>query len=241
MRTLLMAGTALMFMGGVALAQSTAGSTPAVGGQSNATASGQTSGTAAGTMTPKANSSMSNPSGTASSGTMGQAGSMSKEGMKKPSETMAPRHAMMRHTTMGHNSAYISHHMGGNMPVGASAGTYLHIAQRAVMAHNKAHAQVALGRAETDLLTNSYVQGSVNGPINSPAISAVRDARRAVKSGQYQNASMMIHKAMTEMHGGMGNGAQSGGMMGKPGGMMQNPGMAPSTGTQLPPKSGSSM
>lgn len=186
MRTLLMAGTALMLMGGVALAQSATGGTSAAGGQTGSAASGSM------------NSSMSHSS-----------------------------HAMMWHQGMGNgNAAYISHHMGGNMPVGASAETYLHIAQRAVMAHDKAHAQVALGRVETDLLTNSYVQGTVNGPISSPAISAVRDARRAVQSGQYQNASMMIHKAMTEMHGGM---------MSKPGGMMRNPGMAPSNGGMAPP------
>lgn len=107
------------------------------------------------------------------------------------------------------SNAYISHKMGGPMPYDASAGTYLNIAEQAVMTHDQARAHVALGRAETVLLTNSYVQGTVNGPISSPAISAIRDARQAVDGGQYQQASSLIHKVMAEIHGGMSNGGMS--------------------------------
>lgn len=156
MRKLLLAGSALMLMGGVALAQS-------------------------------------------SSGTGGGSG-------------MAP----------GNNPAYISHHMGGAMPENASPSTYLQIAQHAIMSRNKDRAQVALGRAETGLLTNSYVEGTVgNGAIHTPAIGAIRQARSAVKSGDFSTASSMIHRAMTEMHGGgmgmghgmMNHGAMNNGMM----------------------------
>lgn len=156
MRKLLLAGSALMLMGGVALAQS-------------------------------------------SSGTGGGSG-------------MAP----------GNNPAYISHHMGGAMPESASPSTYLQIAQHAIMSRNKDRAQVALGRAETGLLTNSYVEGTVgNGAIHTPAIGAIRQARSAVKSGDFSTASSMIHRAMTEMRGGgmgmghgmMNHGAMNNGMM----------------------------
>ncbi|HEX7388539.1 MAG TPA: hypothetical protein VF286_00415 [Acidiphilium sp.] len=122
------------------------------------------------------------------------------------------------------SNAYISHKMGGPMPYNASAGTYLNIAEQAVMSHDQARAHVALGRAETVLLTNSYVQGTVNGPISSPAISAIRDARQAVDGGQYQQASSLIHKVMSEMHGGMSHGGMSHGGMSNGG--MSNGGMS---------------
>ncbi len=97
--------------------------------------------------------------------------------------------------------------MGGALPSGASAGTYLGIAGQAVAAHQKTRARVALGQAETDLLTNSYVQGSVNGMIRTPAIDAVRRARSAVASGEYGRARALIHQAMTMIDGKAGMAA----------------------------------
>ena len=97
--------------------------------------------------------------------------------------------------------------MGGSVPYDASAGTYLGIAGHAVAAHQATRARVALGRAETDLLTNSYVQGSVNGAIRTPAIDAVRRARSAVESGDYEQARMLIHQAMTMIDGKAGMAA----------------------------------
>ncbi len=96
--------------------------------------------------------------------------------------------------------------MGGAVSYDASAGTYLGIAGQAVAAHQKTRARVALGRAETDLLTNSYVQGSVNGAIRTPAIDAVRRARSAVESGDYDQARALIHQAMAMIDHSAGNG-----------------------------------
>ena len=199
MRTLLMAGTVVMMLGGVALAQSTSGNAPAMGGQSG----------------------MSNSAGSMMHHTTGANSTMPSQKGSEMGKKMSGKSSMIsHHSSMGHNTAYISHHMGGNMPMGAPASTYLHIAQSAIAAHNKVRAHDALGRAETDMLTNSYVEGSVSGPINTPAISAVRDARTAVDGGQYNDASAMIQKAMAGMHGGMMNNGQmnngqSGGMMSK--------------------------
>ncbi|HQT59703.1 MAG TPA: hypothetical protein PLV07_07820 [Acidiphilium sp.] len=97
--------------------------------------------------------------------------------------------------------------MGGALPDGASAGTYLGIAGQAVAAHQKTRARVALGRAETDLLTNSYVEGSVQGMIRTPAIDAVRRARSAVERGDYARARMLVHRAITMISGGAAMGA----------------------------------
>ncbi|MGC9268673.1 hypothetical protein [Acidiphilium sp.] len=138
-----------------------------------------------------------------------------------PTGTTMPAHPMPMHRGV------LSHRMGGAMAMNGSAGSYLHLAQQAIMSHDKTRAHVALGRAETDLLTNSYVEGSVNGPISTPAIDAIRSARKAVEGGDFQRAAMMVHKAMVEMHGERMNnaGMDKSGMM-KSG--MTNTGMSPS-------------
>lgn len=82
------------------------------------------------------------------------------------------------------------------VPYGASTETYLQIAQRAVSAGDKMRADIALGRAETSLLTNSYIAGSITGPISSPAIDIIRKARAAVMVADYSDASRLIAKAM---------------------------------------------
>lgn len=87
------------------------------------------------------------------------------------------------------------------LPYNASAETYLQIAEKAVAAHQKTRAHEALGRAETVLLTNSYPAGSVSGPISTPAITAIRDARSAVEQGDYNHAARMITHALKEVHG----------------------------------------
>lgn len=89
------------------------------------------------------------------------------------------------------------------MPTSASAHTYLQIASKAITAHNKMRAHEALGRAETDMLTNSYVQGSINGRIATPAITNIEQARQAVMAGHFHDAMMMTHKAMMMDHGSM--------------------------------------
>lgn len=125
--------------------------------------------------------------------------------------------------------------MGGSVPYDASAGTYLGIAGQAVAAHQATRARVALGRAETDLLTNSYVQGSVNGAIRTPAIDAVRRARSAVESGDYEQARMLIHRAMTMIDHPAGAGMP----MPAQGGGSAMP--APGGGSAMPAPGGSGM
>lgn len=84
------------------------------------------------------------------------------------------------------------------VPYDASTETYLKIALEAASAGNKQRLVTALGRAETNLLTNAYVVGSVNGPINLPAVSIVRKARASAKAGDFSGAIKMIRKAMSE-------------------------------------------
>ncbi|HQT85506.1 MAG TPA: hypothetical protein PLZ81_11645 [Acidiphilium rubrum] len=215
MRTLLMAGSALMLMSGIAFAQnapaSTTGGQPATAGMNSTGVTGKEPGTSSGNMSATAGG-MAAPdaAGTAKSTTGMQ--TMPKQRRSTMSKTMGHSTGMM------HHSAMMNHGMagGGMMPENGSAGQYMHMAQQAVMAHNKTRATDALGRAETDLLTNSYAQGSVNGPISTPAISAIRDARKAVRDGDYHGASMMIHKAMMDMHGGMMNKGGMGSTMNTP-------------------------
>ncbi|MHB1302809.1 MAG: hypothetical protein ACYCZB_04960 [Acidiphilium sp.] len=244
MRKLLLAGSALMLMGGVALAQSSSGT--ASGSMSNG-GTQSTTGSLMGNTGPSGKHTMPKQRRSTMDKTMkkgngtGTSGAGMGNGSTHSSSGMATKTAY----TPGDNPAYISHSMGGAMPESASPSTYLQIAQHAIMSRNKDRAQVALGRAETGLLTNSYVEGTVgNGAIHTPAIGAIRQARSAVKSGDFSTASSMIHRAMTEMHGGgmgmghgmmnhsaMGNGAMNHGAMGQ-GGMsgtgagMSNRGMS---------------
>ncbi|MDD2876138.1 MAG: hypothetical protein PHT60_02805 [Acidiphilium sp.] len=207
MRKLLMAGSALMLMGGIAFAQTPAGNQAPTAGMNNTGVTGQMPGSTSGNMSPGGNS----------SGMMKSATPSGDQTMPMQRQTTAGK-TRYHSSMMRHHPGYISHHMGGMMPTDASAGTYLRLAQQAVMSHNKMRAHDALGRAETDLLTNSYVQGSVNGPISTPAISDIRDARKAVDGGDYSQASMLIHKAMADMHGGKsGTMMDQSGMSGSPG------------------------
>jgi hypothetical protein len=224
-----MAGSALMLMSGIALAQNapagTTGGQPATAGMNSTGVTGKESGTSSGNMAATSGG-MAAPdaAGTAKSTTGMQ--TMPKQRRSTMSKAMG--HNTMGHSTgMMHHSAMMDHGMagGGMMPENGSAGQYMHMAQQAVMSHNKMRANDALGRAETDLLTNSYVRGSVNGPISTPAISAIRDARKDVRDGDYHGASMMIHKAMMDMHGGMMNKGDMGSTMGAAG-SMSNTGMS---------------
>jgi len=252
MRKFLMTGSALILMGGVAFAQTPAGGQAPTAGMNNTGVTGQMPGSTSGNMatstsgngsTMAPTSGMNNSAATGatpgtSSGDMTASSPNSNTAM--PTERQSTMGKTMNKSAMGggmyhtamrnhyHNGmmnhGMMGHSMGGMMPENASAPAYLHIAQQAVMSHNKMRAHDALGRAETDLLTNSYVQGSVDGPISTPAIQAIRGARKAVEGGDYHQASMMIHKAMMDMHGGA---------MGHPG--MDKPGMGTSSDMGVPP------
>jgi hypothetical protein len=96
------------------------------------------------------------------------------------------------------------------MPADASAATYLQIAQSAIQHHNKARADEALSRAETRLLTRSVPQSSATSPDQSPAITAITQARQALKAGDFQQASAETNTALQHAHsagGPMGMGA----------------------------------
>jgi hypothetical protein len=94
------------------------------------------------------------------------------------------------------------HHM--MMPADASAGIYLHIAQTAMKHHDKTTADDALSHAETRLLTRAVPQGATIPVDDSPAISAIESARKALASGNMMQASTDTSTAMSQMHGGMG-------------------------------------
>ena len=100
------------------------------------------------------------------------------------------------------------------MPADASAANYLQIAQSATQHHNKARADEALSRAETRLLTRAVPQSSASSPDQSPAITAITQARQALKAGDFTQASADINTAIQHEHawaqgsgGGMGMGA----------------------------------
>ncbi|MDE8347381.1 MAG: hypothetical protein POH28_14595 [Acidocella sp.] len=247
MRTILMASSALMLMSGIALAQTagTAAPVPAQSGMKDSTANGQMQTTSPSSTAPApvaAQSGMKDSTAggqtktmsanTSTHGTMGHSTTgtqtMPKQRQSTMSKTMGHSGTMMHHTAMMHHTMMHDGMMHHGMMANGTAGQYMHMAQQAVMAHNKMRATEALGRAETDLLTNSYTQGSVTGPISTPAIAAIRDARKDVRSGDYHGASMMIHKAMMGMHAGMANqGSMSNGTMSN--GTMSNTGMSNST------------
>jgi hypothetical protein len=95
----------------------------------------------------------------------------------------------------------VHHGMGGMMvPENASAERYLHIASDAIKHHNKTVADDALSHAETRLLTRAVPASSNMSADDSPRISAIESARKALSSGDYQTAAMDTHQAM---HGHM--------------------------------------
>jgi hypothetical protein len=99
--------------------------------------------------------------------------------------------------------------MAMSMPTNAGAGTYLHIANRAVMHGNAATAQEALSRAETVLLSRTIPQGGAM-PDSSPAVSSIIDARKQVAAGDMSAASTSIKAAMQQA-GSDGGMAPTGG------------------------------
>jgi hypothetical protein len=218
MKKLMLASASALLFAGVAFAQTS--TTPA----------------SPGTPPPSPQSTTGNPGATNVAPPTAPATPMANEKMPavNPSPMAAPAQTPMQKSPMANQMAKPMHkamarpmshmdHMGrpmgrrephmAMMPDNAPAGVYLHIAGQAIMAHNKMRAHEALGRAETDMLTGSYVQGSVNGPINTPEIATIEQARHAVMAGDYHTAMMMTHKAMTMGHGPMGHDAMGHGPM----------------------------
>jgi hypothetical protein len=145
-----------------------------------------------------------------SSGTTGAAPATNHQAAITP-DMNPPSGSQTTSTTASTSPAtHKSHWMAMSMPTNAGAGTYLHIANRAVMHNNAATAQEALSRAETVLLSRTVPQGSAM-PDNSPAVSSIIDARKQVASGDMGAAAASIKTAMQQA-GGDDNMAPSGGM-----------------------------
>ena len=76
----------------------------------------------------------------------------------------------------------MKHWMNGPLPEDAPPPVYLHIAKAALRHHDYAKADDALGHAETRLLTRSVVQGPSIPVDQSPAVSAIEQARQALQA-----------------------------------------------------------
>ena len=190
MRTLWLTSAAFIVSAHFACAQATA---PAPAPMAPANPPTQT----APAMSPPNSGAMSNGSmsnGSMSNGSMSN-GAMSNGAAMSPSSAMAPN-----------SSAHMS--MRG-MPANASAATYLQIAQSAAQHHNATRANEALSRAETRMLTRAVPQTSAATPDQSPGISAITQARQALRAGNFTQASAEINTAMQHEHaqasGGMSN------------------------------------
>lgn len=239
MKTILLTGSAILMTAGVALAQTPNSAMPAnrrvpAGMQAGAAGNVAMQTTTGKPAMPSAEGGHGMPTTVNAQTKMEPTMGSDTSGANVDNHTIPGQRPMAQAGSMSrHSEAGMARRTDGAMngsemgvPYNASAETYLGIANKAIAAHEKSKAHVALGRAETDLLTNSYVQGSVNGPISTPAISAIRDARNAVSEGNFGRASAMIGKAMNEMHGSaMGHGGMSNGngtMNGQAGGSMKS-------------------
>jgi hypothetical protein len=93
---------------------------------------------------------------------------------------------------------YSHHHWTSTaaLPADASASTYLHIANSAIGHHNVTLADDALSHAETQLLDRAVPQGQVM-PDNDPSIQSIESARKALRAGDYSQASADTKQAAT--------------------------------------------
>jgi len=121
--------------------------------------------------------------------------------MSSPSST--PSTSQMAADNGSAGMAKPMHHFMGAMPANGSAGTYLHIAKFAIRHNDKARAEDALSHAETRLLTRSVPQSSTIPTDDSPAVTAIEQARQAVKAGNWQEAAADTDAAIHQMHHGM--------------------------------------
>jgi hypothetical protein len=92
-----------------------------------------------------------------------------------------------------------------------AANHYLWQARTAIRQHHRAQADNMLSHAETLILTRSVPQTSGPTPDNSPRVTAIENARAAVKQGNWTEAAQYTDQAMH--HGAMSNGGMSPGTM----------------------------
>jgi len=126
-----------------------------------------------------------------------------------PEGTMAssqPASAGMTHTASRAEGSM-------KLPEDADSGTYLKIASKAIKQHDKMLADDALSHAETRMLTRAVPAASGATVDDSPGVTAIENARQALRSGDYQAASADTRMAMHDRHG-MGGGMNGSGMSG---------------------------
>ena len=192
MRTLWLTSAALIVSAHFACAQ-TMSPAPAPTGAPNAPAETSPGMSPGNTASPSPSMAQPSNSGSMNNGAMSN-GAMSNGSMSNGS--MSNGSAMNQSSGMASSG---SHHM-RKMPADASAASYLQIAQSATQHHNKARADEALSRAETRLLTRSVPQSSAASPDQSPAITAITQARQALRAGDFTQASAEINTAMQHAH-----------------------------------------
>jgi hypothetical protein len=92
--------------------------------------------------------------------------------------------------------ANIKNWLRGPLPENEPPQVYLHIAKAALAHHDYGRANDALSHAETLLLTRSVDQGSSIPVDNSPAVSAIELARKALQSHDTVTAMQQTDAAM---------------------------------------------
>ncbi len=208
MRSLWLASTALLITTGIACAQSTQMASPAPTGA--VTAPQVTPSGTPGNMAPSSGSSVSAMSSPASGS--GSTPSPAPNGAASAPDVnsgAAPGTAPGKMSTASNGMAstpsahapgpmYSHHHWTSTaaLPADASASTYLHIANSAIGHHNVTLADDALSHAETQLLDRAVPQGQVM-PDNDPSIQSIESARKALRAGDYSQASADTKQAAT--------------------------------------------
>lgn len=233
MRSMLLASAAFILVSGVALAQTPM---PAPAPDNATNGSPQTSQGMSPGKTPSADSNQgaSNGTGYSNSTTQNPPVNAPQNG-QMGDNTMAPNTAgtssnnagmnggspMNSNSPMGNganamNNSSSSHHAMQHgdhaLPQNASASTYLRFARDALRHHQRGRADDALSHAETLMLTRAVPQSAASEADSSPGITAIENARQALRSGNYQQASVDTERAMRHSGGGMGMEGSSGGM-----------------------------
>ncbi len=90
----------------------------------------------------------------------------------------------------------------GMMASDTGAAGYLRTAKMDIGKHDKSGAEDALSHAETRLLTRSVPQSETTPVDDSPAITSIENARKALSSGDMTEASTDTDLAMSQMHHG---------------------------------------
>ena len=86
------------------------------------------------------------------------------------------------------------------MPLEGSAASYLHVAKTAIHQRDKIRADDALSRAETRLLTRVVPASASAASDETPAISAIQNARKALAADNLAQASRDTDMAMHQTH-----------------------------------------